>query len=84
MVRQILVATKSDIKALIGNVEILRQLKPRSFVDDNFGLPTVTDILRELEKPGRDPRPAFKTATFKDGVETLERSQTRHDAGRRR
>jgi protein Tex len=71
VVRRILVATKSDIKALIGNAEIVRQLKPQSFVDDTFGLPTVTDILRELEKPGRDPRPAFKAAVFKEGVETL-------------
>jgi len=71
VVRRILEATKSDIKTLIGNTEVLRQVKPQSFVDDTFGLPTVTDILRELEKPGRDPRPAFKTATFKDGVETL-------------
>ena len=58
-------------KALIGNAEIVRQLKPQAFVDDTFGLPTVTDILRELEKPGRDPRPAFKAAVFKEGVETL-------------
>jgi len=71
VVRRILAATKSDIKAVIGNAEILRQVKPQTFVDDTFGLPTVTDILRELEKPGRDPRPAFKTAVFKDGVETL-------------
>ena len=71
VVRKILAATKSDIKALIGNAEILRQVKPQSFVDDTFGLPTVTDILRELEKPGRDPRPAFKAAVFKEGVETL-------------
>ena len=49
----------------------MRQLKPQTFVDDTFGLPTVTDILRELEKPGRDPRPAFKTAVFREGVETL-------------
>ena len=62
-------ATKSDIKALIGNAEIVRQLKPQTFVDETFGLPTVTDILRELEKPGRDPRPAFKAAVFKEGVE---------------
>ena len=68
---EILAATKSDIKALIGNAEIVRQLKPQAFVDDTFGLPTVTDILRELEKPGRDPRPAFKAAVFKEGVETL-------------
>src|SRR2546429_9478133 len=71
IVRKILAATKSDIKAVIGNAEILRQVKPQNFVDDTFGLPTVTDILRELEKPGRDPRPAFKAAVFKEGVETL-------------
>jgi uncharacterized protein len=71
VVRRILGATKSDIKALIGNAELLRQVKPQSFVDDTFGLPTVTDILRELEKPGRDPRPSFKAAVFKEGVETL-------------
>jgi uncharacterized protein len=71
VVRRILSATKSDIKALIGNAEIVRQLRPQTFVDDTFGLPTVTDILRELEKPGRDPRPAFKAAVFKEGVETL-------------
>ncbi len=71
VVRRILASTKSDIKALIGNVEILRQLKPQTFVDDTFGLPTITDILRELEKPGRDPRPAFKAAVFKDGVEKV-------------
>lgn len=71
VVRKILTATKSDIKALIGNAEIVRQLKPQTFVDDTFGLPTVTDILRELEKPGRDPRPAFKAAVFKEGVEEI-------------
>src|ERR1700759_4138833 len=71
VVRRILAATKSDIKALIGNSEIGGQLKPQSFVDDTFGLPTVTDILRELEKPGRDPRPAFKAAVFKEGVEEI-------------
>src|SRR5215468_9475455 len=71
VVRRILSATKSDIKALIGNSEIVRQLKPQAFVDDTFGLPTVTDILRELEKPGRDPRPAFKAAVFKEGIEEI-------------
>jgi len=71
VVRRILEATKSDIKALIGNAASLRLIKPQSFVDDTFGLPTVTDILRELEKPGRDPRPMFKAAEFKEGVETL-------------
>jgi len=71
VVRRILEATKSDIKALIGNADVVRLLKPQSFVDDTFGLPTVTDILRELEKPGRDPRPAFKAAVFKEGVEEI-------------
>lgn len=71
VVRRILSATKSDIKALIGSSEIVRTLKPNDFVDETFGLPTVTDILRELEKPGRDPRPAFKAAVFKEGVEEI-------------
>ena len=71
LVRKILEATKSDIKAIIGNAEILRQVQPKTFVDDKFGLPTVTDILRELEKPGRDPRPAFKAAVFMEGVEKV-------------
>src|SRR5207244_12104253 len=56
---------------LIGKPAVLRKLKPTAYVDDTFGLPTVTDILKELEKPGRDPRPAFQTATFAEGVETL-------------
>ena len=71
VVRRILAATKSNIDVLIGNTAELRNLKPKDFTDDTFGLPTVTDILRELEKPGRDPRPAFKAAEFKEGVETL-------------
>ena len=71
VVRRILAAAKSDIGGLIGNAAALRTLSPKAFVDETFGLPTVTDILRELEKPGRDPRPAFKTAAFKEGVETL-------------
>jgi protein Tex len=71
VVRRILASTKSDLKALIGNSEIVRQLKPQAFVDETFGLPTVTDILRELEKPGRDPRPAFKAAVFREGVEEI-------------
>ncbi|MBR0841715.1 RNA-binding transcriptional accessory protein [Bradyrhizobium liaoningense] len=71
VVRRILAATKSDIKALIGSSDIVRTLKPKDFVDETFGLPTVTDILRELEKPGRDPRPAFKAAVFKEGVEEI-------------
>ena len=50
---------------------MLRGLQPKAFADETFGVPTVTDILRELEKPGRDPRPAFKTATFQEGVEKI-------------
>ncbi|MDA5192877.1 Tex family protein [Govanella unica] len=71
VVRRILDATKNDIKAVIGNMPLLRSLKPQDFTDATFGVPTVTDILKELEKPGRDPRPAFKTATFQDGVEKI-------------
>ncbi|WP_026873447.1 Tex family protein [Inquilinus limosus] len=71
VVRRIIEATGGEIKALIGDTATLRGLEPERFTDDTFGVPTVTDILRELEKPGRDPRPAFKTASFKDGVEKL-------------
>ena len=59
------------LKELIGDAPFLKSVKPAEFTDDTFGLPTVTDILSELEKPGRDPRPEFKAAEFKDGVETL-------------
>jgi uncharacterized protein len=72
VVRRILATTKSTAAALIGSTATLRTLRPDQFTDDRFGLPTVTDILRELEKPGRDPRPAFTTATFAEGVEKLE------------
>jgi uncharacterized protein len=71
VVRRILKATGGDLRTLIGNGAVLRSLKAAEFVDDTFGLPTVTDILGELDKPGRDPRPAFKTATFKEGVDKL-------------
>ncbi|MGW6498026.1 Tex family protein [Nonomuraea angiospora] len=71
VVRRILTSAKTDLKSLIGNTAALRSMKPETFTDETFGLPTVTDILRELEKPGRDPRPAFKTAVFKEGVEKL-------------
>ncbi|MFT0893148.1 Tex family protein [Pseudochelatococcus sp. G4_1912] len=71
VVRRILAATKSDIRALIGDAATLRGVSPGQFTDETFGVLTVTDILRELEKPGRDPRPAFKTATFKEGVEKI-------------
>ncbi|MDX6250791.1 MAG: protein Tex [Kribbellaceae bacterium] len=70
VVRRILDATSQDLKSLIGS-SALRSLKAADFVDDMFGLPTVTDILAELEKPGRDPRPAFKTATFAEGVDKI-------------
>ena len=56
---------------LIGDSKLLRQLDAASYVDDRFGLPTIRDIVAELDKPGRDPRPEFKTATFKEGVETI-------------
>jgi transcriptional accessory protein Tex/SPT6 len=72
VVRRILQATRSDLKRLIGNAPIPRGLAPENFTDEKFGIPTVTDILKELEKPGRGPRPAFKTATFLDGIEKLE------------
>ncbi len=72
VVRRILAATKSELKRLIGDTSVLRQLEPETFTDAVFGVPTVTDILRELEKPGRDPRPAFKTANFREGVEKIE------------
>ena len=72
VVRRMASVTGGDVRALIGNGPVLRALRPGDFVDESFGLPTVTDILRELEKPGRDPRPAFRTARFKEGVEKIE------------
>jgi protein Tex len=72
VVRRMAERSDGDVAGLIGNTEVLRSLKPAEFTDDRFGLPTVTDILAELEKPGRDPRPAFETAQFMEGVETLE------------
>jgi uncharacterized protein len=71
VVRRILAAVGTQMPGLIGNTALVRTLRPQSFADDRFGVPTVTDILRELEKPGRDPRPAFKTAAFAEGVETM-------------
>ena len=71
VVRRIVAAAGRDVRSLIGDTAVLRTLQPAEFVDDRFGLPTVTDILRELEKPGRDPRPAFKTAAFAEGVEKI-------------
>ncbi|MFG2104713.1 Tex family protein [Micromonospora echinaurantiaca] len=71
VVRRILAHTGQDLRALIGKSAILRGLRATDFVDETFGLPTVTDILAELEKPGRDPRPEFRTATFVEGVEKI-------------
>ncbi|GIF77376.1 RNA-binding transcriptional accessory protein [Asanoa siamensis] len=71
VVRRILSSVSVELPALIGNGPLLRGLKPGDFADAVFGVPTVTDILGELEKPGRDPRPAFKTARFADGVEKI-------------
>jgi uncharacterized protein len=71
VVRRISAAAGADVPSLIGNSAVLRTLSPQDFVDESFGLPTVTDILAELEKPGRDPRPAFRTAAFKEGVEEM-------------
>ncbi|ROQ18885.1 Tex family protein [Gallaecimonas pentaromativorans] len=71
VVEKIKASTGKMEAALIGNSDVLRKLKPGDFVDAQFGLPTVTDILKELDKPGRDPRPEFTTASFAEGVETL-------------
>ncbi|MET8896166.1 Tex family protein [Streptomyces albogriseolus] len=71
VVRRMVKTTGQQVASLIGNTAVLRSLRPQDFVDDTFGLPTVSDILKELEKPGRDPRPAFRTAAFKEGVEKI-------------
>lgn len=71
VVEKIVKKTGCDIQTLIGNQIILRNLKATEFTDERFGVPTVKDILSELEKPGRDPRPEFKTAVFREGVENI-------------
>ena len=71
LVQRIAAQTDRDIRSLIGDSTFLRKLDPARYTDETFGLPTVTDILKELDKPGRDPRPEFKTAAFQDGVEDL-------------
>lgn len=71
VVQKMLEKIRSDARTAIGNREMLRQLNPAEFVDGRFGLPTITDILKELEKPGRDPRPEFKTARFAEGVSAI-------------
>ncbi|SJL84776.1 Tex family protein [Vibrio palustris] len=68
VVKTIAEKNQQNIQHLIGNTEFLRGLKASEYTDDNFGVPTVTDIIKELDKPGRDPRPEFKTATFADGI----------------
>ncbi|TGQ71255.1 RNA-binding transcriptional accessory protein [Mesorhizobium sp. M00.F.Ca.ET.186.01.1.1] len=69
--KKIVAACGRDVRALMGDSAALKALDPRVFVDERFGLPTVRDILAELEKPGRDPRPGFKTATFADGIDDI-------------
>ena len=71
LVQRIAADTGRDIRSLLGDSSFLKRLDPKQFTDETFGLPTVTDILKELDKPARDPRPEFKTAEFQDGVETL-------------
>lgn len=71
LVQRILADIRQDIKAVIGNCGLLKSLNPSKYMDEKFGIPTISDILKELEKPGRDPRPEFTTATFKEGVEAL-------------
>ncbi len=71
VIEKIVGLTGSAVNDLIGNTDLLRKLDPQQLVSDNFGLPTITDILKELDKPGRDPRPEFKTATFKEGIDTI-------------
>jgi uncharacterized protein len=83
VVEKILADMKRDIKAVIGDGSLVKTLNPAKYADEKFGVPTVTDILKELEKPGRDPRPEFTTATFKEGVEEISRPASGHDPGRR-
>jgi len=71
VVERILLDVKRDMKAVIGDSALVKTLDPAKYADEKFGVPTVSDILKELEKPGRDPRPEFTTATFKEGVEDI-------------
>ncbi|MYN46155.1 S1 RNA-binding domain-containing protein [Pseudoduganella sp. FT93W] len=71
LVEKILRDINKDIKAVIGETSLIKTLQPAKYADEQFGVPTISDILKELEKPGRDPRPEFTTATFKDGVEEI-------------
>ncbi|MDR7143151.1 Tex family protein [Rhizobium sp. BE258] len=69
--KKIVAACGRDLRSLMGDSVLLKGLDPRKFIDEQFGLPTVKDIISELEKPGRDPRPSFKTATFAEGVNEI-------------
>ena len=71
VVEKILADIQKEVKTVMGDGTLLRSLRAEKYADEKFGVPTITDILAELEKPGRDPRPEFKTATFQDGVESL-------------
>jgi len=71
VVQRIAAASSRDVRELIGDSAFLKKLEPKNFTDEKFGEPTVRDIIAELDKPGRDPRPEFTTATFKEGVEAL-------------
>jgi uncharacterized protein len=71
LVEKILADLKKDVKAVIGDSRLLASLSPAKYADERFGVPTVTDILKELDKPGRDPRPEFTTASFREGVEDI-------------
>jgi len=71
LVERIAKTTGKPLKAIIGDRAFLKSIRPETFADAEFGVPTVTDILAELEKPGRDPRPEFKTATFAEGIEAI-------------
>ncbi len=71
LVNKILVSLKADIQTLMGNISLLKSLSPSHYIDKKYGVPTISDILKELEKPGRDPRPAFTNTIFKAGVEEL-------------
>lgn len=69
--KKIVAACGRDLRSVMGDSAALKSLDPKQFIDEQFGLPTVKDIIAELEKPGRDPRPSFKTATFADGVDEI-------------
>jgi uncharacterized protein len=76
VVERILSKQQKTIKEIMGNTRLLHSVNAAEFTDENFGIPTVTDILHELEKPGRDPRPEFKAAEFKEGIESLQDLRT--------